>query len=150
LWLSAAWNEQNFLFSSKYNFGSLVRHNFGKTLANFWNIQGIQWITLLILNGSILTIFGIIFTGRPVNLLWVFLEFIQMNIPRNWSFSAEVPYFTYTLILIFGLLFVLSFSIISTYLIFFSAKEISSSESLLQSIQNIGTKKRAYGIEKEA
>lgn len=150
LWLSAAWNEQNFLLSSKNNFGSLVRHNFGKTLANFWNIQGIQWITLLILNGSILTIFGIIFTGRPVNLLWVFLEFIQMNIPRNWSFSAEVPYFTYTLILIFGLLFVLSFSIISTYLIFFSAKEISSSESLLQSIQNIGTKKRAYGIEKEA
>lgn len=150
LWLSAAWYEQNFLFSYKNNFGSLIRHNFGKTLANFWNIQGIQWITLLILNGSILTIFGIIFTGRPVNLLWVFLEFIQMNIPRNWSFSAEVPYFTYTLILIFGLLFVLSFSIISTYLIFFSAKEISSSESLLQSIQNIGTKKRAYGIEKEA
>jgi uncharacterized membrane protein SpoIIM required for sporulation len=150
LWLTAAWHSQSFLFSSKHNFGSLIRHNFGKTLANFWNIQGIQWITLLILNGSILTIFGIIFTGRPVNLLWVLLEFIQMNIPRNWSFSAEVPYFTYTLILLFGLLFVFSFSIISTYLIFFSAKEISSSESLLQSIQNIGTKKRAYGIEKEA
>jgi uncharacterized membrane protein SpoIIM required for sporulation len=150
LWLSATWNAQTFLFSSEHNFGSLIRHNFGKTLANFWNIQGIQWITLLVLNGSILTIFGIIFTGRPANLLWVFLEFIQMNVPRNWSFAAEVPYFTYTLILIFGLLFVLSFSIISTYLIFFSAKEISSSESLLQSIQNIGTKKRAYGIEKEA
>lgn len=148
-WLTAAWNTNQFLISGQHSFGTILRLNFWKILANFWNIHGIQWIILLMFNGFILTIFGFLFTGRPTNLLWLFFEFIQMNIPSTWVLATEVPYILYTFVVLFGLAFVVSFSVISSYLLYFSGKEIATAETLSESIKNIGIKKRAYGIEKE-
>jgi uncharacterized membrane protein SpoIIM required for sporulation len=148
-WLTAAWSTDQFLLSGQHSFGTILRLNFWKILGNFWNIHGIQWIVLLMFNGFILTIFGLLFTGRPTNLLWLFFEFIQMNIPSKWPLATEIPYLLYTFVVLFGLAFVVSFSVISSYLLHFSGKEIATAETLSDSIKNIGIKKRAYGIEKE-
>jgi hypothetical protein len=72
-----------------------------------------------------------------------------MNIPSKWPLATEIPYLLYTFVVLFGLAFVVSFSVISSYLLHFSGKEIATAETLSDSIKNIGIKKRAYGIEKE-
>ncbi len=149
MWLVSAWIADCFLLSSKHAFGNIIRFNFWKTIGNFWSIHGIQWIVLLVLNGFVLTIFGFIFTGRPVNLIWLFFEFVQMNIPSSWTIAPEIPFILYSLLVIFGLIFVISFNIISSYLLFYSGREIATSSSLIESIKKIGLSKRAYGIEKE-
>lgn len=146
----SAQTKNTFILLEIGNWFSNLRHNFFKTLGVFWTVHSMQWISLLTLNGAILFIFAFLLTGRPINIIFVFLEFIQMNIPRYASIAAETPYFLYTLLLFYGLTFVLSLSVFSSILLYFSNKEVTSAETLQLRIQEIGKRKRIYGVEHES
>lgn len=146
---SGAFENRRFILVEIGRVFHTLRFNFFRTLGVFWTVHGIQWIVLLVLNGAFLFLFAFLLTGRPVNIIFTLLEFVRMNIPRNMDFAAEVPYFLYTLILFFGLVLMISLSTISSALLHYTAREVTTADSLHFNIQSIGKKKRIYGVERE-
>lgn len=137
-----------FLITFFSSFGKMLR-SFGTFFGSFWATHAVQWITMLLLNGTLIFIFGLLLTGTNSNFLIVIFQFIQMNIPRNVSFAAEVPYIIYTFLLFFVLATVAFLSVYTGIFTYYSSKEINEASNLNEEIKKIGTKKRPYGLEKE-
>lgn len=150
LLFASAQRNNNFLLIEIGQWLNHLRFNLFKTLGLFWTVHAMQWIALLALNGAILFVFAYLLTGRPVNIIFVLMEFIRMNIPRYASFAAEVPFFLYTLLLFYGLSLMISLSVYSSILLYFSNKEVTSADALKKRIVTVGKRKRIYGIEHEA
>jgi hypothetical protein len=126
-----------------------VRHGFWKMLAVFSTVHLMQWFTILLLTGVVSILIGLILTGSPVNLMIYLFQFIAMNVPQNAPYADQLVYIFYTGLLWFVLPFVASLSVYSAYLLYFSLRETSDAHELRAQINQIGTIKRAYGLEKE-
>ncbi|MFM9985239.1 MAG: stage II sporulation protein M [Flavobacteriales bacterium] len=122
-------------------FVATLTHTFKLLKGNYWRMIGvflgpfaIQWIFLFVL-------------GAPV--LEYLIGFVTMNIPRN-AFLAEQAYMIlYTFLVFFFPACVFGLNNFSTALFYHSAMEINSAQNLMSHIQQIGFKKRAYGLEQE-
>ncbi len=150
LWLISTFEKRAWMWNTLRETVSLYAHGFSRIMGTFFTVHGIQYIILLTVNGALVQVFGWLFTGKPLNILYLIFEFISINIPRTFPFATEVPYAVYSVILLFALFIAIPISIISTLLVYHSLLESTDAQSLKKSISFIGAKKRAYGLEKEA
>jgi hypothetical protein len=149
LWMAVSFEENKFCLLTFFKTIQLALNSIGKLLGVFWTVHIMQWFALLLLNGSLAMIISFLLTGRPMNILMLIFEFISMNIPRNAPLAEHVPYMVYTFLLLFSLAFLVSLSIYSSILLFYTTNEVYNATSLKESFEKIGIKKRAYGLEKE-
>jgi hypothetical protein len=149
VWYSISVDKKTFFIVNILPAFQRVFKSFGTWLGLFWTTHSVQWILLLSMNGTLLFIFSFLLTGRPANILSLVFDFVTSNIPRNVSFAPEVPYILYSFLLFFVLAFVVSISIFSAFLFYYSSSEIYSANALLSEVKNLGIKKRAYGLDKE-
>ncbi|MFY8138564.1 MAG: stage II sporulation protein M [Flavobacteriales bacterium] len=149
LWMAVSFEENKFCLLTFFKTIQLALNSIGKLLGVFWTVHIMQWFALLLLNGSLAMIISFLLTGRPMNILMLIFEFISMNIPRNAPLAEHVPYMVYTFLLLFALAFLVSLSIYSSILLFYTTNEVYNASSLKESFEKIGIKKRAYGLEKE-
>jgi len=135
LWLYTSLNEGTFFLQSLGSTLKLIKGNFWRMTGAFLSIVAIQWVTYLILSSQVTMFIG---------------EFIQANIPRNAYMAEELPYIITTFLLFFIPAIMMTLPLYSTVLFYYSAKETNEAGDLRKSIEKIGFKKRAYGLEKEA
>jgi len=135
LWLYVTLQERKLFWNSFTPTLRLIRGNFWKLIATFLSTVAIQWISYMILTSDITSIIG---------------EFVQMNIARNAFLAEEVQYIITTFLLFLVPSIILALPVFSTLLFYHSAKEINEAGWLNTSIEKVGFKKRAYGLEKEA
>lgn len=113
----------------------IISGNYWKMIGLFLSIVGVQWISYLTINSQITDVIG---------------KFIQMNIAGDSNISANIPYFIKTFLIFFVPSIILTLHIYSSILFFYSSKEKNKALNLRNMIQQIGIKKKAYGMEKEA
>lgn len=135
LWLYVTLQERRSFWNSFTPTMRLIKGNFWKLIATFLSTVAIQWISYMIFSSNITSIIG---------------EFVQINIARNAFLAEEVQYIITTFLLFFVPNIILALPLFSTLLFYHSAKEINEAGSLTASIEKVGFKKRAYGLEKEA
>lgn len=150
LWLGNSVMNNTLFISSLSSSLSLYFFGFLRVMALFFTVHGIQYIILLTMNGALLQVFGLLFTGKSISILGLIFQFIGINIPKTLPLAAEVPFIIYTFLLFFALALVIPFSIISSSLLYHTLKESQDASELKESISKIGSKKRAYGLEKES
>ncbi len=135
LWLYTSNAEAINPFSAFLSTVKLVRGNYLRVLGTFLSLLSIIWICMLFVSSEI------------TNLL---IEFIRLNIPRNAAFAEEVGVILYTFLLFAIPIFIFTLWLFGTSLLYYSLKEINGAGTLMNSIDKIGFKKRAYGLEQEA
>lgn len=112
----------------------LAKGNFSRLYGIFLSLLVIQWILLFILS---------------TNLIGFVIEFITFNLPHS-SYLAEnafMIFFTFFAFMVAGIIISLHFFAFAR--LYHSLKEINEAATLRRKIQNIGFKKRAYGLEQE-
>jgi uncharacterized membrane protein SpoIIM required for sporulation len=134
LWLYISIKENKFCLITVTRLFKLMKGNFWRIVGTFISTLAIQWIVMFIINTQL--------TG-------VLSEFIQMNIPKDMYLAPEVPFILQTFLLFYVFIFIGCLSFFGTVLLYHSIKEINEANSLISSIEHIGFKKRAYGLEKE-
>jgi uncharacterized membrane protein SpoIIM required for sporulation len=135
LWMYVTFREKKFLIVTFGRTFQLLRGNLLRMMAVFLSTLSVQWLCMLILSSSLIDFL---------------IEFIITNIPRNASYSEESYYILNTFFLFFTPTFLLALSVFGSAILYFSLKEINEANSLLSAIEEIGIKKRAYGLEQEA
>lgn len=135
MWLYTSFNENRFFLKTLGLTWRYIKGNFWKMTGCFLSIVAVQWVTYLILSSQVIMFIG---------------EFIQANVPRNAFLAEEIPYIVATFMLFFIPAIMMTLPLFSTALFYYSAKETNEASDLRKSIEKIGFKKRAYGLEKEA
>jgi uncharacterized membrane protein SpoIIM required for sporulation len=112
----------------------LLNGSFFKMTSTFLLLLIPQWLCLFALDSSITEMIG---------------NFVSMNLPYDSYLAREIPSIINTFLL-FGLPAVFfSLSIFGLHLFYFSAREMNEAPALQSKITTIGTRARAYGLEKE-
>lgn len=135
LWMYVSFAEKKFFLTSIGRTFQIMRGNYWKMMGVFLSTFLIQWIVFFVLSAPVM---GLV------------IEIITMNIPRNAPLAEQAYMIIYTFMLFFVPACVLSLSMYGTALFYYSAKEINEASTLMASIEQIGFKKRAYGLEQEA
>jgi uncharacterized membrane protein SpoIIM required for sporulation len=134
LWMYVSMVEGEIFVATLGQTFKVLKGNYWRMIGVFLGPFAIQWIFLFVL-------------GAPV--LEYLIGFVTMNIPRN-AFLAEQAYMIlYTFLIFFFPACVFSLNNFSTALFYHSALEVNSAQNLMSHIQQIGFKKRAYGLEQE-
>lgn len=135
LWLYISHQEKKLLLFSFRQFLQFTKGNFMRITGTFLSTFAIQWIVLLLINSSVLELIT---------------EFLYLNLSRYDWLAREVHYIISIFLPYFLLTFVLCLSLYGTTLLYFSIREINGAHALMTSIQQVGFKKRAYGLEQES
>ncbi|MDZ4822397.1 MAG: stage II sporulation protein M [Flavobacteriales bacterium] len=112
----------------------LAGGNYWKLIGNFFFSFGIQWLCLMVLFAP---------------LRWVVDRLVSMNVDDGSELALnpyDVVHFAVTFL---AITILLSFSVFSSHLYYFSALEMREAGFLRKLIGQIGFKRRAYGLEKE-
>lgn len=134
LWYSTAVIEHISIVSAFSRTLQLLQGNFFKHLGGYLLLLAPIWISLFVINSQ---------------LVGLLAQFIDMNL-RSSSYFALNLFAILDTFLIFGVSsFMFSLFIYYSHLYYFSAHEQTSAEHLRASIEKIGIKSRAYGLEKE-
>jgi len=134
LWYFIGYFEQTDLFRSIPRLFFLLRNGWGKMLGLFILVVSMQWIVLFISNEEIISF--------PI-------QFIEMNIPSTWDIARYSAQIIQVLLAYLILCIFFPLTIFSNALLYFSLVEINEAPYLKKSLDIIGFKKRAYGLEKE-
>jgi uncharacterized membrane protein SpoIIM required for sporulation len=135
LWIYISHQEKKFILSTTRRLAEFAKGNILRITGTFLSTFAIQWIALLLINSSVLELIT---------------EFLYLNLARYDWIAKEIPYIISIFIPFFLLTFVLCLSLFGTALLYFSIKEVNGANALMTSIQQVGFKKRAYGLEQEA
>jgi len=134
LWYTTAVLEHSSTGAAFIKTFQLLRGNFFKFIAGYLLILSTIWISLFLINSQ---------------LIGLVAQFIDMNL-RSSSYLALQLFSILETFLIFAVpAFMFSLFIFYAHLYYFSAKEQTQAEHLRESIDKIGIKSRAYGLEKE-
>lgn len=134
LWYSTALIEHISIAQAFSRSFQLLQGNFFKYIGGYLLLLAPIWISLFVINSQ---------------LIGLLAQFIDMNL-RSSSYLALNMYAMLDTFLIFGVsAFMFSLFIYYSHLYYFSAHEQTSAEHLRASIEKIGIKSRAYGLEKE-
>ncbi len=135
LWMYVSFQEKMFFIKA-------IRRTFQIMLGNYWRMMGvflstfiIQWIVFFILSADVSQLL---------------IQVVTMNIPRNAPLAEQAYMIVYTLLVFFVPACVISLSLYGTVLFYYSAREINEANTLVANINQIGFKKRAYGLEQES
>lgn len=134
MWLYIANTKKKFFLLSIKEFFLIIRGNIGRIIGTFLSTLAIQWIALLLMNSMVVELIT---------------NFVQMNLARYDWIASEISFILYIFIPFFVLLMVMCFTFFGTALLYFSIREINEANSLISSIEQVGFKKRAYGLEQE-
>jgi uncharacterized membrane protein SpoIIM required for sporulation len=134
LWLYISIIQKKFFLLTWKEFTSHVKGNYMRIFGTFMSTLAIQWIALLLINSQVLGLVS---------------EFVQLNLARYDWLATEIPYILSIFLPMFLLFMVLCFSLFGTSLLYYSIREINGAHALIASIDQVGFKKRAYGLEQE-
>ena len=132
--LAISLEENRFFFAAIGDAFRLLNRTYGRLLGLFFVLISVPWIICLFLSGP----------------LWVWLFYIiNMNIPASWPIADDLPFILYAFIAYFILAIGASLFMYGHLLFYHSVQEITFASRLKERIDQIGFKKRAYGLEKE-
>lgn len=134
LWLYSSFNSNQIFVLTLQEAFRVNKGNFWKLTGVFMSLTAINWAAYMLLTSDIIFLIG---------------EFIQTNIPRNMSYSEQIPYIVATFLTFFVPAVMLTVYLFGIVLFYYSARETNQAEVLRKQISHIGFKKRAYGLEKE-
>jgi len=106
--------------------------------------------------GRMMGLFLVLITGPWILYLfisgplwvWVFYA-LELNIPHTWDIATDLPWLVYGAFTFFISAVAISLFVYGTFLFHYSLDEINSAKKLREKITFVGSKKRAYGLEKE-
>lgn len=106
----------------------------GRLLGLFLVLLAGPWILFLFISGP----------------LWVWIFYaLKLNVPHTWAIASELPWLVYSVFSFFLCAIAVSLFVYGTFLFHHSLNEIKYAHNLRSLISQVGSKKRAYGLEKE-
>ncbi len=135
LWLFVSFREDLFFYSSLGRTFYLLGNGWGK-------MYGLSLITLLV------TIAVFLLVNSTI--LWFYFEVIQWNFDVEKSTMKVVAELFTATTSMFMFNIILPLIIVSMGLLYFSLKEAKEANGLMERIENLGTKRRAFGLETES
>jgi hypothetical protein len=134
LWLYVSIIKKKFFLFTFSEYAGLIKGNMMRIIGTFISTLAIQWIALLLMNSFVIELIT---------------NFVQMNLARYDWIASEISFILPIFIPFLILMLVLCFTFFGSALLFFSIREINEANSLKSYIEQVGFKKRAYGLEQE-
>jgi len=134
LWLYVSIMKKKFFLFTFSEYAGLIKGNMMRIIGTFISTLAIQWIALLLMNSFVIELIT---------------NFVQMNLARYDWIASEISFILPIFIPFLILMLVLCFTFFGSALLYFSIREINEANSLKSYIEQVGFKKRAYGLEQE-
>lgn len=132
---SVASREDLNFFSGIGRMFKLLGKGTGRLIGVFMTCSVLPWITLISCSG----------------IIWYRIaEIIVLTYPPEWPMAAQMSAVIYSLYTLFLIGFTFPVMIFGMNLLYYTLVEISEANSLKERVQNIGFRKKAYGLEREA